>query len=59
MSQGRQTEARGSVISMDATATSIIQQTQDETVQIQKIKKIIHAFPLEKYHEDYDRHLIQ
>lgn len=48
---------RDSLMSMD-TGTTIIEKAQDETIQIQKIKKIIHAFPLEKYHEDYDRHLV-
>jgi hypothetical protein len=34
-------------------------EVSNETQHIQKIKKIIHAFPLEKNHEDYDRHLVQ
>ena len=31
---------------------------EGETMQIQKIKKIIQAFPMEKELEDYDRHLV-
>ena len=45
-----------SIVSMEGAG---MVEVSNETLHIQKIKKIIHAFPLEKNHEDYDRHLVQ
>lgn len=44
-----------SIVSMEGAG---VVEVSNETQHIQKIKKIIHAFPLEKNHEDYDRHLV-
>ena len=56
MSEKQNKKRNDSIVSMEGAG---MVEVNMETLHIQKIKKIIHAFPLEKNHEDYDRHLVQ